>query len=161
MTVRCVSQTLILAGLLLGPFPSSITQDKSELPISSAQSSKSPKDQSPQAIKRVEANYPSEVKGSRVEGGVQVKVLLDNKGNIINTDIISGPLILRAATLKAAKQWKFSPMILNGKPVKTEGVITFCFSRKSATSQSSYKFTFEFCCPGNMQKARRVCEDMK
>lgn len=47
---------------------------------------------------------------------------------MIETNVISGHLLLRDAAVEAARQWQFRPTELQGKPVKVRGVLTFNFT---------------------------------
>ena len=78
-----------------------------------------------QSIKRVEPTYDKY--HLRIETDVVVQVHVDEKGNVTSAHAISGHPLLRSQALFAAKDWKFSSKICNGKPVKNRGTITFHF----------------------------------
>ncbi len=80
------------------------------------------------AIKKVQPPYPAQAKAERIEGAVQVQVLVAETGQVSEAVVISGPEALREATLQAAKQWEFKPTELSGVPVKVQGVLTFNFT---------------------------------
>jgi TonB family protein len=79
-----------------------------------------------QAIKRVEPSYDLYHLG-RIETDVVGRVIVDEKGNVISARAISGHPLLLTKAVFAAKDWKFSPKIRNGKAVKNRGTITFHF----------------------------------
>src|SRR5262245_55729460 len=79
------------------------------------------------ATKKVQPAYPSIAKAARAKGAVQVQITVNERGEVINAQIISGHPILRDAAIQAAKQWRFKPTELSGIPVKTQGVLTFNF----------------------------------
>jgi TonB family protein len=80
------------------------------------------------AIKKVQPVYPPIAKAAGAQGVVQVRITVNETGDVINAEIISGPPLLREAALEAAQQWKFNPTEINGKPVKVSGVLTFNFT---------------------------------
>ncbi len=80
------------------------------------------------ALRRVEPQYPGDAKQSRVSGSVVVEVTVDVCGRVMNARALSGPDELRAASVSAARRWRFSPTRLSGRPVKVIGTITFNFN---------------------------------
>ena len=59
---------------------------------------------------------------------VEVQVEVDVNGRVTSAQAISGPDILRAAALEAAKTAKFVPYKLNGTLVKVSGPLKFNFA---------------------------------
>jgi TonB family protein len=80
------------------------------------------------AIRKVTPTYPADARKARISGAVQVQVLISEEGKVISAEIIEGPEELREASLNAAKQWVFKPTILEGIPVKVQGILTFNFA---------------------------------
>jgi TonB family protein len=73
--------------------------------------------------------YPQIAKTAGASGLVRVKVLVDENGSVASIVWTEGPVLLRQAAQDAARQWKFPPMVVNGKPVRVAGYIDFGFSR--------------------------------
>jgi TonB family protein len=71
--------------------------------------------------------YPPAARAVRASGAVNVQVTVDEKGDVISASAVSGHPLLRAAAVQAARQAKFSPTLLSGKPVKVNGVIVYNF----------------------------------
>ena len=71
--------------------------------------------------------YPPAARAVRASGAVTIKVLIDEDGSMFSTEAVSGHPLLRTAARKAACGASFSPTLLDGKPVKVEGVITYNF----------------------------------
>jgi len=71
--------------------------------------------------------YPSDAREAKVGGTVSVQVTVDEGGNVISAEAISGDERLRAAAVDAARRARFSQTLLNGEPVKVVGVITYNF----------------------------------
>lgn len=80
------------------------------------------------AIRRVQPPYPAIAKSAHVSGPVQVQVTISEDGTVNDAAVLSGHPLLREASVQAARQWVFSPTLLNGKPVRVVGVLTFNFT---------------------------------
>ena len=78
---------------------------------------------------KIVPTYPQIAKSAGVSGLVRVKVVVDEKGSVASIAWIEGPMLLRQAAQDAARQWKFPPTIVDGKPVRVAGYIDFAFSR--------------------------------
>ncbi len=74
--------------------------------------------------------YPAAAKAAGASGTVVVRVLIDEQGNVISAQVVSGPPALHQASVNAALQAKFSPTILVGEPVQVTGIITYNFVRE-------------------------------
>ena len=74
--------------------------------------------------------YPAVAKAAGASGTVVVRVTVDEQGNVIAAEAISGPPTLYQASVHAAQQAKFPPTLLVGEPVQVTGVITFNFVRQ-------------------------------
>jgi TonB family protein len=85
--------------------------------------------------------YPEVAKKAQVEGVVQVQVTVDEAGNVesataikegrsddeLAVETVDAFSALRDAAERAALNARFSPTLLNKKPVKVTGVITYNF----------------------------------
>jgi periplasmic protein TonB len=79
------------------------------------------------AIKLVQPTYPPIAKAAHVSGRVTVEVFIDENGDVFFAEAVSGDPLLQAAAIVAARQSKFTPTILAGKPVKVSGVVVYNF----------------------------------
>ena len=59
------------------------------------------------ATKKVEAKYPTIAKQAKVEGTVEVRIVVDRIGNVVDACVIEGHPLLGPAANEAALQWKF------------------------------------------------------
>lgn len=71
--------------------------------------------------------YPILARQAKASGTVMVQVTIDEEGNVISAESVSGHPLLRAAAVTAARQARFSPTRLSGQPVKVTGVVTYNF----------------------------------
>jgi protein TonB len=62
-----------------------------------------------------------------VGGDVVLSAMIGVDGKLKNIRVVSGSPLLREAAISAAKQWRYSPYLLGGKPVETDTHITISF----------------------------------
>jgi TonB family protein len=79
------------------------------------------------AISKPEPAYPPVAKAARASGMVTVQVLVNESGEVVSASAVSGHPLLQQAAVAAARQARFSPTLLSGKPVKVSGVLTYNF----------------------------------
>lgn len=79
------------------------------------------------AISKPQPAYPPIAKAAHASGMVTVQVTVDEEGNVTEATAVSGHPLLQAAAVAAARQAKFSPTLLSGKPVKVKGLLTYNF----------------------------------
>ena len=79
------------------------------------------------AISRPQPPYPPAAKAARAQGAVVVQVTVDETGGVTSANAVSGHPLLQSAAVAAAKQAKFAPTLLSGKPVKVSGMLVYNF----------------------------------
>lgn len=79
------------------------------------------------AVSLPQPAYPIIAKQSRTQGPVNVQILVDEQGKVISAQIVAGNPMLTSAAKEAAMRARFTPTILNGQPVKIQGVIIYNF----------------------------------
>jgi protein TonB len=79
------------------------------------------------AISLPKPSYPPIARAAHASGTVVVQVLIDENGNVVSAQAVSGHPLLTAVAVNAARQAKFSPTKLSGQPVKVTGVIQYNF----------------------------------
>ena len=72
-------------------------------------------------------SYPNIAKQTRTQGPVNIQILVDEQGKVISAQVVTGNPMLTFAARDAAMRARFTPTILNGQPVKIQGVITYNF----------------------------------
>jgi len=80
-----------------------------------------------ESVVRVTPAYPDAARQNRVAGEVQVQVTVAEDGRVIEAFAVTGHPLLRQAAETAAQKWVFKPAILNGKPARVKGTVTFVF----------------------------------
>lgn len=79
------------------------------------------------AIHLVKPAYPAIARAAYAQGTVVVQVLIDEEGKVIAAAALSGHPLLQSACVKAARESTFTPMKLDGAPVKISGVLHYNF----------------------------------
>ena len=77
--------------------------------------------------RKVLPQYPEMARRAGVGGDVVLSATIGIDGKLKNIRVISGSPLLREAAISAAKQWRYSPYLLGGKPVETDTHITISF----------------------------------
>jgi periplasmic protein TonB len=72
--------------------------------------------------------YPAAAKAIHAQGDVSVQVTIDENGNVISANAVSGHPLLKQVSEAAARGAKFKPTFLSDQPVKVTGVIVYKFT---------------------------------
>lgn len=139
MKILCL---LAIATAFLSPWHLSALQQQSEAP-------------KPQRLRvslgvsegllthRVEPEYPEGARAEHVSGEVILRVIVDKQGKVVEVAPVSreglppDPAVtddprLRAAAMKAVKQWEYRPYLLNGEPIEVETRVVVRFKLESS-----------------------------
>ncbi len=79
------------------------------------------------AVSLPKPTYPETARSANAQGSVSVQITIDEAGNVISATPVSEHPLFQAAATEAAKQAKFAPTMMSGKPVRVTGVITYNF----------------------------------
>ncbi len=71
--------------------------------------------------------YPDIARAAHASGPVNVRIVIDQGGNVIEATAISGHPLLRGAAMAAAKEARFTPTRLSGEPVMVSGTLVYNF----------------------------------
>jgi len=72
---------------------------------------------------------PEAAKTANESGTVTVEVVVNEKGVVGTSSVVSGPQPLWRAAGEAARKARFDPPLHNGKPTKVAGVLTYEFKK--------------------------------
>lgn len=98
----------VLTKATLGQVPKSPCSDKEDCcDFSKYKRLKEPHALFKAALKKVDPEYPSVARSVRASGKVVVRILGSKKGDVLDACVVEGHPLLRAASVEAAKQWKF------------------------------------------------------
>lgn len=81
-------------------------------------------------IELPQPEYPALAARAHVSGQVQVQLVIGLEGEVIAAHAINGHPLLQASAVSAARKARFTPTLLEGKPVKVAGVIVYNFVRQ-------------------------------
>jgi TonB family protein len=76
---------------------------------------------------KVQPIYPLQAMPMRLSGTVKLHATIGESGRVEEIKIVSGPPLLTAAAVDAVRQWRYSPFLLDGKPVKMQKDISVMF----------------------------------
>jgi TonB family protein len=79
------------------------------------------------ATSKPEPTYPRLAQAARAGGQVVVRVVVDERGQVIMANAVSGHPLLQPAAVAAARRAEFEPTVSGGKPVKVVGTLTYEF----------------------------------
>jgi TonB family protein len=89
------------------------------------------------AIELPQPDYPQAAISAQLEGAVEVQVLVNEKGEVLNARAVSGNPVLGAAAEAAARRARFTGTKLSAEPAKIYGVINYVFIRPDHTPVSA------------------------
>jgi protein TonB len=84
-------------------------------------------DQQPRLLRQTKPVYPQEAFVKKIEGVVELEVLIDSNGRVHVRRIIHSVPVLDHAAKQTVLQWQFAPAIKNGRPVATIALIPVTF----------------------------------
>jgi TonB family protein len=136
-TVACCAA--VLAGALMAFAQPTTPVQESEKPTAPAPEQSTPpaagtipsgeNPQPGQLLRRVNPEYPKEAKKKHLQGDVRIRMVIDQKGRVVKTHVVSGNHILAKAATEAVRKWRFQAAVVNGKPAQVETEIEFHFHR--------------------------------
>jgi len=84
----------------------------------------------PTLIKRVDPVYPEAARKAGIQGIVLLEATTDELGNVVKVRVLQSVPELDQAAVEALKQWKYEPMIIEGKPKGVVFTVTVRFALK-------------------------------
>jgi TonB family protein len=82
----------------------------------------------PQRIVHAQPAYPQIARMAKVQGTVEVSIVIDASGNVDRTQVVKSIPQLDAAAVEAVKKWKYSPTVVNGVAVPVTMVVQVTFA---------------------------------
>jgi TonB family protein len=71
----------------------------------------------PRVVRRVEPHYPEAARRRGVDGLVKLEALVMPDGTVAGARHIHGPTVLGEAAAAAVRQWKYEPLVVDGRAV--------------------------------------------
>ena len=82
----------------------------------------------PRLIYRVEPEYPSIAVNAQIEGMVILEATVDHTGAVRDARVLRSRGVLDEPAVKAVEQWRYEPLLLNGRPSPFVLTVTVSFS---------------------------------
>ena len=82
----------------------------------------------PALVHRVEPQYPEVAVRAHVAGSVLLEASVDTEGRVESVRVLRSIGLLNNAAVEAVKQWRYSPLVLNGIPTPFILTVTLNFS---------------------------------
>ncbi len=83
----------------------------------------------PELISSVPPVYPDLARSQSIRGDVVVDLLVDETGNVVQAQVVSGPALLREAAVEALRKNKYRPATLDGKATSAHVMVTIHFNK--------------------------------
>jgi protein TonB len=72
--------------------------------------------------------YPREAMVAAIQGAVSVEVVINEAGQVTDAKVVRSVPLLDEAALKAVREWRFAPTLVNGQPVAVRNTLMVNFS---------------------------------
>ena len=82
----------------------------------------------PRKIRDVPAIYPEAARNAKIQGLVILEATIDERGVVTDARVLRSVPLLDSAALTALREWRYTPTLLNGVPVRVLMTVTFRFS---------------------------------
>jgi protein TonB len=71
--------------------------------------------------------YPEEARRNAVEGTVIARVVVNERGEVEEVQVLRGDPIFRDAVIEALRQWRYEPAAADGVPIKVFHIVRLPF----------------------------------
>lgn len=71
-------------------------------------------------IKKVAPIYPDDARRAYIQGTVMLRVIISTEGDIVDLELLDGPIELAGSAVAAVRQWKYKPYLLAGRSITVE-----------------------------------------
>lgn len=79
-------------------------------------------------VRRITPEYPAIVRQERLQGAVTLHAIIGKDGTVQQLRVLKGYCSLAEAEVKAVRQWRYSPTLLEGHPVEVDTIIDVIFT---------------------------------
>jgi TonB family protein len=79
-------------------------------------------------IHRVSPDYPEIAREQHISGTVTLETTVGADGKVRDVRVISGSKVLVQSAIDAVRQWRYTPTLLDGKPIDTEVQVSLVFN---------------------------------
>jgi protein TonB len=82
---------------------------------------------SPSAVVAVQPVYPELAVMAKLQGVVIIEATVNERGRVVNANVLQGAPMLTDAALEAVKKWVYTPTLVNGVPTPIIMTVTVNF----------------------------------
>jgi protein TonB len=75
-------------------------------------------------IRKVQPIYPLQARRARIQGTVRMSAVISKNGDVVDIEVIEGPIELVVSAVNAVRQWKYRPYVIKGEPVEVDTQLT-------------------------------------
>jgi TonB family protein len=93
----------------------------------------------PRKLKHKPPQYPDDARQAGLGGPVVLECTIDPSGRVISAKTKAGPPPLAAAAIPAVLKWRYTPTLLNGKPVPVIMTVTVHFRHDGGVHMSELR----------------------
>jgi len=114
----------------------------------------------PNAIIQVRPSYPEELRQRHIGGEIGLRITINEKGSVQGVNIVKSlHPYLNYSTVQAFRNWKFEPVLRNGKPVPAEFLYTYNFNPLDYAQENAWgEETYGETDPLYLEKLRTVLD---
>ena|SRR5215471_3806233 len=88
----------------------------------------SPTEANDRVIYRVPPEYPDNARRGHIEGPVTLHIIVNGEGSVEEMRPLQGNPFLLMSAMKAVKQWRYRPYVVNGVHVEFASSVTLKFA---------------------------------
>ena len=88
----------------------------------------------PRRLTAVPPVYPELAMMARLQGTVVVEATVNERGRVVNVNVLQGPPMLTDAALEAVKKWVYTPTLVSGVPTPIIMTVTVHFRLNGPTT---------------------------
>jgi len=111
-----------VAGGVVGGIPNAPPAPAAQAPVRVGGQIKAP-----DLVHRVEPRYPPIAQNAHVAGAVVLEAVVDKTGRVQSVRVVRGIPLLNDSAVEAVKQWRYSPLMLNGQATPFILTVTVTF----------------------------------
>jgi len=112
-----------------------------------------PQEAAKHLVTKTDPVYPEMGKQLHLQGNVVLQIAISETGTVKILGVTSGSPLLAPSAIEAVKDWKYSPFVVEGKPVAVQSLATVSFSlghaeeeiKRQAEVNDSYFDTIRLC----------------
>ena len=91
--------------------------------------------EAPAVLRRVEPEYPPLAARAQIQGVVSLEAIVGDDGTVRDVKVLRSVKFLDEAAIDAVRQWRYAPLLLNGKPMPFVLTVSLVFRVDTAAAR--------------------------